>query len=81
MLKLKLQYFGYLVKNWLIGKDRDAEKDWRRRGKELSSVSKTENNSHQKYHPEAVMYYQPVLAREIWFLLSKELLFFVLGNN
>ena len=51
------------------------------KNKELSSVSKTENNSHQKYHPEAVMYYQPVLAREIWFLLSKELLFFVLGNN
>ena len=28
MLKLKLQYFGHL-KNWLIGKDPDAGKDWR----------------------------------------------------
>ena len=30
MLKLKLQYFGPPdVKNWLIGKDPDAGKDWR----------------------------------------------------
>ena len=30
MLKLKLQYFGCLDgKNWLIGKDPDAGKDWR----------------------------------------------------
>ena len=29
MLKLKLQYFGHLVRNWLIGKDPDAGKDWR----------------------------------------------------
>ena len=30
MLKLKLQYFGYLMqKNWLTGKDSDAGKDWR----------------------------------------------------
>ena len=29
MLKLKLQYFGYLMKSWLIGKDPDAGKDWR----------------------------------------------------
>ena len=30
MLKLKLQYFGHLMqKNWLIGKDPDAGKDWR----------------------------------------------------
>ena len=29
MLKLKLQYFGHLMrKNWLIGKDPDAGKDW-----------------------------------------------------
>ena len=28
MLKLKLQYFGYL-KNWLFQKDPDAGKDWR----------------------------------------------------
>ena len=32
MLKLKLQYFGYLIwKNWLIGKDHDAGKDWRQK--------------------------------------------------
>ena len=29
ILKLKLQYFGHLMqKNWLIGKDPDAGKDW-----------------------------------------------------
>ena len=38
MLKLKLQYFGHLMrrtdaKNWLIGKDPYAGKDWRREEK------------------------------------------------
>ena len=33
MLKLKLQYFGHFAKNWLIGKDPDAGKDWRREEK------------------------------------------------
>ena len=34
MLKLKLQNFGYLMqKKWLIGKDPDAGKDWRREEK------------------------------------------------
>ena len=34
MLKLKLQYFGHLIiKNWLIGKDPDAGKDWRQEEK------------------------------------------------
>ena len=33
MLKLKLQYFGLLMKNWLIGKDPDAGKDWRQEEK------------------------------------------------
>ena len=28
MLKLKLQYFGYLMQSWLIGKDPDAGRDW-----------------------------------------------------
>ena len=28
MLKLKLQYFGHLVKSWLTGKDSDAGRDW-----------------------------------------------------
>ena len=28
MLKLKLQYFGYLMWSWLIGKDPDAGRDW-----------------------------------------------------
>ena len=32
MLKLKLQYFGYL-KNWLICKDPDAGKDWKQEEK------------------------------------------------
>ena len=33
MLKLKLQYFGHLMrrKSWLIGKDSDAGRDWERR--------------------------------------------------
>ena len=30
MLKLKFQYFGHMMqKNWLIGKDPNARKDWR----------------------------------------------------
>ena len=29
MLRLKLQYFGHLMKDWLTGKDPDAGKDWR----------------------------------------------------
>ena len=29
MLKLKIQYFGHLMQNWLIWKDPDAGKDWR----------------------------------------------------
>ena len=33
MLKLKLQYFGHLVKSWLIGKDPDAGRDWGREEK------------------------------------------------
>ena len=33
MLKLKLQYFGH-AKNWLIGKDPDAGKDWGQEEKE-----------------------------------------------
>ena len=28
MLKLKLQYFGHLMRSWLIWKDLDAGKDW-----------------------------------------------------
>ena len=28
MLNLKLQYFGHLMQSWLIGKDRDAGRDW-----------------------------------------------------
>ena len=28
MLKLKLQYFGHLVKSWLIGKESDPRRDW-----------------------------------------------------
>ena len=37
MLKLKLQYFGYLMRrNWLIGKDPDAGKDWRQEEKGMT---------------------------------------------
>ena len=37
MLKLKLQYFGAPdVKNWLLGKDPDAGKDWRQEEKEMT---------------------------------------------
>ena len=33
MLKLKLQYFGYLMQSWLIRKDPDAGEDWRQEEK------------------------------------------------
>ena len=37
MLKLKLQYFGHCdVKNWLIGKDPDAGKDWSQEDKGMT---------------------------------------------
>ena len=35
-LKLKLQYFGYLVKSQFIGKDPDAGKDWRQKEKGMT---------------------------------------------
>ena len=37
MLKLKLQYFGHLVRmSWLNGKDSDARKDWRQEEKGMT---------------------------------------------
>ena len=37
MLKLKLQYFGHLMrKSWLIGKDSDAGRDWRQEKKGMT---------------------------------------------
>ena len=33
MLKLKFQYFGHLMQSQLIGKELDAEKDWRQKEK------------------------------------------------
>ena len=33
MLKLKLQYFGYLMQSQPIGKDFDAGKDWMQKEK------------------------------------------------
>ena len=41
MLKLKLQYFGYMMwmKSWLIQKDPDAGKDW---GQEEKGVTEDE---------------------------------------
>ena len=35
-LKLKLQYFGHLMQSQLIGKDPDAEKDWRQEEKGMT---------------------------------------------
>ena len=46
MLKLKLQYFGHLiVKRWLIGKDPETGKDWRREEKGM-----TEDEMVRWYH-------------------------------
>ena len=39
MLKLKFQYFGYLMQSQLIGKDPDAGKDW---GQEEKGVAEDE---------------------------------------
>ena len=39
MLKLKLQYFGHLVRRVLIGKDSDAGRDW---GQEEKGMTKDE---------------------------------------
>ena len=39
MLKLKVQYFGHLVKSWLTGKDPDAGRDW---GQEVKGMAEDE---------------------------------------
>ena len=36
MLKLKLQYCLPVMRNWLLGKDHDAGKDWRQQVKEMT---------------------------------------------
>ena len=36
MLQLKLQYFGHLMQDWLIGKDPDAGKYWRQEEKRMT---------------------------------------------
>ena len=36
MLKLKLQYFGHLMRRVLIGKDPDAGRDWEQEEKEMT---------------------------------------------
>ena len=36
MLKLKLQYFGHLMRRVLIGKDPDAGRDWEQEGKGMT---------------------------------------------
>ena len=36
MLKLKLQYFAPWCKNWLLGRDPDAGKDWRQEEKGMA---------------------------------------------
>ena len=36
MLKMKLQYFGQLMRNWLIGKDPGVGKDWRQKEKGMT---------------------------------------------
>ena len=50
MLKLKLQYFGHLnAKNWLIWKDPDAGKDWRKQ-KGMIEDEMTEWHHHLNGH-------------------------------
>ena len=45
MLKLKHQYFGYMMQRWLTtGKDPDARKDWRQKEKEMTE------NEMVRYH-------------------------------
>ena len=39
MLKLKLQYFGHLMRRALIGKDSDAGRDW---GQEETGLTEDE---------------------------------------
>ena len=38
LLKLKLQYFGYLMQSWLTEKDPDAREGWRQKEKEWQMV-------------------------------------------
>ena len=48
MLKLKLQYFGHLVKSWLIGKDSNVGRD--RRQKEKGTTEDEMAGWHHRLH-------------------------------
>ena len=66
MLKLKLQYFGHLMqKNWLIGKDHDAGKDW---GWEEKGMTEAEMVGwhHQLHRHEFESFWELVMDREAW---------------
>ena len=66
MLKLKLQYFGYLMKNWLIWKDPDAGKDWRQqeKGTTQDEVAGWQHrlNGHESDKPRGVMMYREAMV-------------------
>ena len=49
MLKLKLQYFGHLIRRVLIGKDSDAGRDW---GQEEKGTTETAEWHHQLHGHE-----------------------------
>ena len=65
MLKLKLKYFGPDAKNWLIGKDHDAGKDWRQEEKGTTEYERV-GWHHQLYRHEFEQAPGLVMDREAW---------------
>ena len=65
MLKLKLQYFDYDMKSWLVGKDPDAGKEWRHNEKGAAE-DETIRQCHQLNGHDLSNFWNTVKDREAW---------------
>ena len=65
MLKLKLQYFGHLMRRVDSGKDSDAGMDWRQEEKGMTE-DEMAGWHHQLYRGELSELQEMVIDREAW---------------